>query len=298
MDVECSDEHDYARFCCHSDDPRPQWVFCLCVAAVLFAGCFICYLFRIGGALRRAHFPFPGFAALSSRFIFAAALLLKATSLSLMAHGFNKQLDYSVFKYPITDLADYILASSLTYLMFSWCQSFVRRTMRKADRFLWGFRVALYLYNGLFLFGFSLLFCLRCVFSPDDGLPNWHFAKSLMSILRSGALICFFIGVLFAMKLQMEMSCSCGLGNPEHYLFTLCSLIMGLELLEMIIRVVIARNSTLDQNECNETNLLLSVLLVAIGQLAPLGFVAMTDVIALPTVEPSPGADNGTIFDG
>jgi hypothetical protein len=296
--MECGNEHDYGRFCCNSDDPRLQWVFCLVVTAVLFGGCFIIYLCRLASAIRRMPIPSSCLSALASRLIFASALLIKSVSLSLMAHGFSDPPpDYSVFKYLVTDLADYILASSLTYLMFSWCQSFVRSSMRKSDRFLWGFRVALYLYNGIFLFGFSLLFCLRSVFSPEEGLPNWHFAKSVMSILRSALLILFFIGVLFAMKLQMEMSCSCGLGNPEHYLFTLCSLIIGLELLEMVIRVVIVLTSKLDENECNETNLLLTVLLVALGQLAPIGFVAMTDVISVPTFERSPVAENGTIFD-
>jgi hypothetical protein len=295
--MSCESQHDYSRFCCHSEDPQLQWVFCLCVTAVLFGGCFIFYLCRVASAIRRMPDCSSCLSALASRLIFAAALLIKSLSLSLMAYGFKSTLDYSVFKYLITDLADYILASSLTYLMFSWCQSFVRSSMRKSDRFLWGFRVALYLYNGVFLFGFSLLFCLRCVLSPEEGLPNWHFVKSLMSILRSALLIFFFIGVLLAMKLQMEMSFSCGLGNPEHYLFTLCSLIICLELLEMIIRVVIVRNSTLDENECNETNLLLTVLLVALGQLGPIGFVAMTDVIRVPNLERSRAVEGGTIFD-
>jgi hypothetical protein len=94
----------------------------------------------------------------------------------------------------------------------------------------------------------------------------------------------------------MKVTYRCDLGNRDHYLFTLCSLIISLELLEMVIRIVMFRNSTLNENECNETNLLLTVLLVALGELAPLGFVAMTDVISLPAANlGAVGAE--TVFD-
>jgi hypothetical protein len=74
----------------------------------------------------------------------------------------------------------------------------------------------------------------------------------------------------------------CGLGSAEDYFTTMCSMIISLELCELAIRIAIYRITLVNDDECGEVSMILNVLLFTLGQLAPVGFAAMTDEISRP----------------
>lgn len=281
----------FSFFHCGPSDPKSEWFLCLLIIGSLYIGFFCCYLGRLISV--KIHDFNATFKALFPRIFFCFALLLKAAALICEAFGFEKGTKFSVFKYCISDLPDYILATALTGILYSWCIVFSKYGMVNTSIFISELKILNVIFNSVTLMGFCVLFLLRCCL-PVQLLDGWHLAETVFELFRRVLLALMFIFVLYLMRKHMGLVFKCGLGNPEHYIFTLCSVVIGLQIVQIFFDLLLALYG--ENEECSEMRLVLTVLFECIGDAVPLGFIAVVDVIQLPIRNEVPMIA-ATIFD-
>ncbi|OHT14249.1 hypothetical protein TRFO_15404 [Tritrichomonas foetus] len=283
--------YSFTSFKCHPSEPTTEWFFCLVVMGVMFTVFFALYFYRI--CYFHINNPDYSYKSLISRILFAFSLLMKAVFSFLMGIGFLKQTEFSVFKYLITDLPDFVVCSALSYILYSWCQVFLYCGVSNLTNSLSYIQMAIVLYNSFTYLVFSILFCLRCVL-PESSLATWHAATLFFLVIDNLLLACLFIMVLIIMKKQLHFTFSCNLGNPEHYLFTLCCFFIAILLVQTFFNLALSLTALENLTECSELKLVLTLCTECIGQLLPLGFISIVDVISLPPPEVQPAM---SIFD-
>ena len=286
-----SDLYSYSSFKCAESDPAIEWFFCMIVMGVMLAIFCVLYIYRI--FFFYCHNMDYSFKSLLSRVIFALSLACKSSCCIITGFGYSRQTDFSVFKYLITDLPDLIVVSALSYILYSWCQVFLYCGASTLTNTLSKIQTTIVLYNS-FIYGvFSIFFCLRCTLT-ESSLDNWRICTTIFLIIANIMLTYIFVMVLIIMKKQLHFTFSCNLGNPEHYLFTLCCFFIIILLFQAIFNIVIFFTLSSNASECTELNLILTLCTECIGQLLPLGFISIVDVISLPPPEAQPAA---SIFD-
>lgn len=161
--------------------------------------------------------------------------------------------------------------------------------------FIYELKILSVIFNSVTLLGFSVLFLLRCSL-PEQLLDWWHLAETSCELLRRILLVLMFIAVLYLMKRRMGLVFKCGLGNPEHYIFTLCSVIIGLQLVQIFFDVLLVIYG--ENEECSEMRLVLTVLFECIGDAVPIGFISIVDVIQIPVRDEIPMVAASIFDDG
>lgn len=281
----------FSFFSCGPSDPNSEWFLCLLLIGLLYVCFFVLYSGRLI-SVKLKNFN-ATLSALSPRIFFSITLLVKAGAMICQAFGFENGTRFSVFKFVITDLPDYLLASALTAVLYSWCVVFSKYGMVNTSVFNFELKTLSVIFNSFTLLGFFVLFLLRCSL-PERLLSGWHLAETSFELLRRILLVIMFIVVLHLMKKRMGLAFKCGLGNPEHYIFTLCTIVIGLQLVQIFFDLLLAIYG--DNQECSEMRLVLTVLFECIGDAVPLGFISIVDVIQFPIRDEIPML-TATIFD-
>lgn len=276
-------EYSFSYFQCQGTQPTTEWFFSMLVLGATFSIFLILYFYRL--CFYRYNHPEYPITSLLSRILFVFSIAIKASFCFLIGFGFSKQIEFSVFKYLVSDFPKCIVASSITYILYSWCQVFLYGGATKHTDSLFVIEIVMVIYNSFIYGTFSILFFLRCILS-ESVLHKWSLSCDIFIVIIDFFLAFVFSMVLFIMKRQSDFSFSCNLGNPEHYLFVLCIFFIAVYLIQTGFDITLCISNSMKLTECSEFKLLLLLCSECFGQLLPLGFISIVDVISLPPPPP------------
>lgn len=284
-------DYSFTSFKCQENDPKTEWFFSLIIIGILFSFFFFLYTYRIIlFSFKKREYTIK---SLMSRILFAFSLLVKAIFSILIGFGFQTDIEFSVFKYLITDLPDYIVYSAITYMLYSWAQVFLYSGVLNLTNSLSIIQITIVGYNAFIYIAFSVLLLLRCTLT-ESSLVNWYHFTRIIIIVANVLLIGLFIMVLIIMKKQLHFNFSCNLGNPEHYLFMLCLFFITILATQSGFNITLCLSEYKNIKECSEIRLILIIFTECIGKILPLGFISIVDVFSLPPPEAKPAL---SIFD-
>ena len=275
--------YSFSSFACGPSEPRHEWFSPLILISVIFLLLFCLYGVRLVH-FRRVSSGLP-FSRVFPRFVFCVSLLVKSGLFACQAFGFRDELNFSVFKYVITDLPDYLTASGLTGVLYSWCSMFAIYGLKSGAGLLFSVRVVIAVFNAIAWLGFMILFLLRCVLERRS-LNRWHLMETIYEVVMRGGLTFVFVWVLIVLKREMHLKFRCGLGNLEYYIFTLCFIVIVLQVVQCLFDGVLAFDTM--NNECSEMRLILTILFESFADVVPLGFISVVDVVSVPPLEEHP----------
>jgi hypothetical protein len=266
---------------CAESDPQTQWFFALLIFSFAFFGLFILYLAKI---LRfRCNTPDTPWSYLSRRFVFCVTLVIKTVSLCLQAVGFCKAVDFSVFKYVITDFPYYLNCVAYFSIFQVWMKAYSSHVKRQWLPLFWSLEHLMRIFNGLCLLLFFSLFLARCVTEPDR-LHGWSSLSNKLPIVPEvvicAAVSCFLLLLRFVITVRFV----CDLGNPSNYLVTI-SLILAIATFVTIAARIVFLALHWDSDECKETRLIFRVFYEGFGVFLPFGFISVIDILRAPQVE-------------
>jgi hypothetical protein len=271
----------YGAIECTQSDPQTQWFFSLLIFSLAFFGLFILYLVKI---LRfHCNTPETPLSYLSRRFVFCFALVIKTISLCLQAVGFYKGVDFSVFKYAITDFPYYLNCVAYFSLFQVWMKAYSSHVKRQWLPLFWSLEHLTRIFNGLCLLLFFSLFIARCVIEPDR-LRHWSLVSTKLPILPEAviwvAVSCFLLLLHFLVKVRFI----CDLGNPSNYLVTI-SLVLAIATFVTLAARIGLLALHWDPDECEETRLIFRVFYEGFGMFLPFGFISVIDILRAPQVD-------------
>lgn len=286
--------YSFSTFYCTPSEPQFEWFFALLVTSIGFFFFFAIYFYRII-FFHKARPELPWF-ALATRIFFAFSLLIKGVFLCVEAFGYNYQWYFSVFKYAITDLPNYVICAAYAVLLYSWCKVLSSSSLKDAYQFFKKVRIALVLFTSFIFFTFACLLGARS-FLFDESLKSWYIVEVVSSIFRELFLALLFIYVLYVLNHSMNFQFSLGLGNPQHYIFTICMVIIIVQIIGIGILSAIFGCYTSGINECSETRLVLVLFYECLKHLLPLGFLTIVDVFTIPHVAETSGPNRSFFMD-
>jgi hypothetical protein len=266
---------------CAPSDPQTQWFFALLIFSFAFFGLFILYFAKILGF--RCKTPETPWSYLSRRFVFCLTLIIKTISLCLQAAGFYRAVNFSVFKYAITDFPYYLNCVAYFSIFQVWMKAYSSHVKRQWLPLFWSLEHVTRVFNGLCLLLFFCLFLTRCIIEPEH-LRRWSSLSNVLPIVPEAVLCVAVSCFLILLRLLVKVRFVCDLGNPSNYLITI-SLILAIATLVTIATRIVLLALHWDLDGCEETRLIFRVFYEGFGVFLPFGFISVIDILRAPQVE-------------
>ena len=278
--------HD--NFACTDSDPNEEWFFCYILISLGFLILFGLYLVRM---LRFACANYyVSMKTVKTRIVFLMAMFVKFVTLFLQAFGYRTGMNFSVFKFLLTDFPIYFCCCGYAAILYTWLLSYSSRLKPEIAKKLKRFKILCVFYCAVSLLIFSALFCARCALS-EKSLDRWSIVKSYISLFPDIGLTLVIIVAMWKLNMLVGVRGLFDLGNPDNYMMTMCVVLVLVTFIDICGRVVLVIWKG-KLTECGEMKMLVSLCYESIGVLLPFGFLSVVDIFTQPVIEETTGDDN------
>ena len=280
------DPHD--QFVCTASDPNEEWFFCDVIISIGFFALFVMYFVRMIRFAVQNYFA--SMTTVKTRIVFLTAMFVKSLTLLMQAFGYKSGVNFSVFKFFVTDFPIYFCCCGYAAILYTWLLSYSSRLKPEIAKKLKRLKTVVVVYSSVCLFTFLVLFCARCVLA-EKKLDLWSVVKSYISLLPDVGLMCLIVVAIWKLNMLVGMRGLFDLGNPDNYMMTMCVVLVLVTLVDIVGRVVLVIWKW-KTSECGEMKMLLSLCYEAIGVLLPFGFLSVVDIFTQPVIEETSSDDN------